>query len=90
MRFHAPAGMPAVAVAPVVDCVVLAGDVGADKPDARAFHAVCARLAVAPNELVHVGDDPSADGRGAREAGAKGIVWGIDVDSFPDLRSALQ
>ncbi len=80
----------AVGLTPVVDAVVLAGDVKADKPDPRVFQAVCARLGVAPQALVHVGDDPIADGRGARDAGARAIVWGIDVASFPDLRSALQ
>lgn len=80
----------AAGLAPVVDVVVLAGDVAADKPDPRMFKAACARLGVAPHALVHVGDDPIADGRGAREAGARAIVWGIDVTRFPDLRSALQ
>lgn len=52
----------------------LAGSVGARecgvaKPDARIFHAACARLGLAPAQVLHVGDDWALDVVGARRAG---------------------
>lgn len=72
-----------------VDAVILSGEAGADKPDPRPFWLVCERLGVAPHALTHLGDDPIADGDGARGAGARALIWGIDVKGFSELRSAL-
>lgn len=44
------------------DAVVTSVACGWRKPDARAFEAVARQLDVAPDELVHVGDDPETDG----------------------------
>jgi len=46
-----------------------AGEYGAAKPDAGIFHAACARLGFAPDEVLHVGDDVHADVLGAADAG---------------------
>lgn len=48
--------------------------VGAAKPDPRAFRAVADALALEPQQIAYVGDDPHADVRGAREAGMY-TVW---------------
>ena len=50
---------------------VAARDEGHAKPDAPIFHATCARLGVAPHELLHVGDDPELDIAGAQRAGVR-------------------
>ena len=50
---------------------VTARETGHAKPDAPIFHATCARLRVAPHEVLHVGDDPLLDVHGAREAGLR-------------------
>jgi len=42
---------------------------GSGKPDAGIFHAACARLGAAPQETLHVGDDPELDVVGAARAG---------------------
>jgi FMN hydrolase / 5-amino-6-(5-phospho-D-ribitylamino)uracil phosphatase len=42
---------------------------GAAKPAASIFHAACARLDLAPAQVLHVGDDPWLDIAGAAEAG---------------------
>lgn len=60
------------------DAVVASVDVGWRKPDHRVFEAVAARLGVPVEELVHVGDDPRADG-GATDAGATAVL----LDSTP-------
>jgi putative hydrolase of the HAD superfamily len=53
---------------------VSARDVGIAKPDIGIFHHACARLGVAPGEVLHVGDDPVLDIVGARAAGLR-TVW---------------
>ena len=45
-----------------VDAFALSFEIGVAKPSARAFHAACVRLDVAPEECLYVGDDPVADG----------------------------
>jgi putative hydrolase of the HAD superfamily len=54
--------------------VLTAGEVGAAKPDARAFAAVCERLALRPAQVVHAGDHPEKDVAAARAAGMA-AVW---------------
>ncbi len=53
---------------------VSAREVGIAKPDPGIFHHACARLGVAPGEVLHVGDDPVLDVVGARAAGLR-TVW---------------
>lgn len=57
-----------------VDHVVIAGEVGAAKPDPLIFHSACALLDCDPSEVLHVGDRLCADAIGARDAGLTG-VW---------------
>lgn len=44
---------------------------GDGKPSASIFHAACARLGCAPEEVLHVGDDIELDVLGARRAGLR-------------------
>lgn len=60
-----------------VDAVVTSVGCGWRKPDRRAFEAVAKRLGVEPEALLHVGDDPDADG-GAEAAGATSLVVGTE------------
>ncbi|HET6432883.1 HAD-IA family hydrolase [Dyella sp.] len=53
---------------------VSAREVGAAKPHGDIFRAAVARLAVAPHEVLHVGDDPALDVAGARAAGLR-TAW---------------
>lgn len=64
---------------------------GSSKPDAGIFHAACARLGIAPCDVLHVGDDPEADIAGAARAGLRtcwvnrrGERW-LHKDVSPDL-----
>lgn len=68
-----------------------ASEHGAAKPDPGIYHAACRRLAVAPEDVLHVGDDAHADVIGARRAGLRavwlnrdGIAWSAG-ESAPDL-----
>lgn len=71
------------------DTIIIAGELGAAKPDPVIFHTACGHLAVAPWETLHVGDRLDTDARGARDAGLQG-VWlaraGADETVEPDLR----
>jgi putative hydrolase of the HAD superfamily len=49
-------------------------EVGAAKPDPLMFELACRRLGVQPEQVVHVGDDPEHDVRGAANAGLR-TVW---------------
>ncbi|NBV38684.1 MAG: DUF721 domain-containing protein [Verrucomicrobia bacterium] len=60
----------------VLDGVYLSTEIGFDKPDAKAFHAVAKSLSIPIRSLVHVGDSPQEDGEGARDAGAMGLIVG--------------
>jgi putative hydrolase of the HAD superfamily len=75
--------------------VVNARGVGYAKPDPRIFAAACEGIGLPAESVLHVGDDPDLDVRGAVAAGARsawinrhGLPWiGEDVDmvQFPDL-----
>ena len=47
---------------------------GAAKPEAAIFHDACAQLGLAPENVLHVGDDPLLDIIGARAAGLR-TAW---------------
>ena len=53
---------------------VSARDAGVAKPDGRIFAAAASRLGLAPQQVLHVGDDPALDVLGALGAGMQ-AVW---------------
>jgi HAD superfamily hydrolase (TIGR01549 family) len=53
---------------------VSAHEVGFGKPDARIFHEACRRLTLAPERVLHVGDDGLLDIVGALSAGLQ-AAW---------------
>lgn len=66
---------------------IAARDAGALKPDARIFRATLERLGLDAAEVLHVGDDPSADIEGARAVGMTpvwvdriGAVWPAELE----------
>lgn len=54
--------------------VLASSSLPAAKPDPRAFHAACAKLGVAPEETVMVGDSLRHDVRGAIGAGLRAVL----------------
>ena len=50
-------------------CILVSGELGVDKPDPRAFAAVCHVLDLPPEAILFVGDHPEYDVGGARKAG---------------------
>lgn len=51
-----------------------ASDAGMAKPDVRFFHAAAAAVDVAPEHVLHIGDDAALDALGAMDAGMH-AVW---------------
>jgi putative hydrolase of the HAD superfamily len=60
---------------------VSARDAGVAKPDGRIFAAAASRLGLAPEQVLHVGDDPALDVLGALAAGMQ-AVW-VNRDGKP-------
>lgn len=56
------------------DFAFLAEDIGVSKPHPDMFQAAIKQTGVPAEEIVHVGDDPEHDIRGARDAGMR-TVW---------------
>lgn len=63
---------------------VCARDSGVAKPDPRIFLAAATRLGVAPEQILHVGDDPAMDIAGARDAGLRTAWINRDGRPWPD------
>lgn len=59
---------------PFFDEIVSSADVGYRKPDPAIFDIALERLGVQPENCVHVGDLPEADGRGAAAAGMVPVI----------------
>lgn len=57
----------------------------AGKPAPEAFLRAARDWRLVPEELVHVGDDPEEDARGAREAGALAVLVGTVADARPGI-----
>jgi len=66
------------------DTVVVTGELEAGKPDPRAFRALTDGLGVPPEETVYVGDNPTADVRGAKRAGMLAVQVLDGADDEPD------
>ena len=75
----------------VSDCfsdIFISSRVGYAKPAPQIFHAALTRHNLAPHEAIHVGDNESCDGRGARNAGVHGVL--IDRDANETLDGFLR
>jgi putative hydrolase of the HAD superfamily len=71
-------GLPelrAVGLAGYFDPIVISGDYGYRKPDARLFQAALTQLNVIPEEAIYIGNDRFRDVMGARRAGMRTILF---------------
>jgi HAD superfamily hydrolase (TIGR01549 family) len=62
--------------------VILAQNVGVEKPDPAIFQAACREACCSPEQLMHIGDSLATDVEGARRAGAVS-VW-LNRDRIPN------
>jgi putative hydrolase of the HAD superfamily len=71
-------GLPelrAVGLADYFAPIVISGDYGFRKPDARLFQAALTELEVRPEEAIYIGNDRFRDVFGARQVGMKTILF---------------
>ena len=61
---------------------------GVAKPGIEIFHAACALLGLAPDQVLHVGDDPLLDIAGARAAGMRSAWLNRTRAVWPDAPPA--
>jgi putative hydrolase of the HAD superfamily len=72
---------------PLADCFhhnLSAADVGAAKPDPAMLHAACELAGVAPQQALHVGDDPERDVAPARAIGMATVWVRRDDRTWPE------
>ncbi len=67
--------------------VLISGELGVDKPDARIFAMTCDALQCDPHEVMFVGDHPVKDIEGAARAGMR-TCWLSHGRALPDLIDA--
>ena len=82
-------------LAPYLDFYVSSAEVGAEKPNAAVFLAALEKAAVAPGEVVHVGDQHRSDVVGARGVGIHPVLldrggWHQDIEDCARIESLAQ
>lgn len=80
--------LAALGVIDEVDVLVVSGERGFEKPDARIFTYAADALGVTPAALIHIGDDEHDDIVGARSAGCQALHFG-GLAGFAELASRL-
>jgi putative hydrolase of the HAD superfamily len=84
------AELQAVGLAEYFSPIVISGDYGYRKPDARLFQTALTELQVRPEEAIYIGNDRFRDVTGARRAGMRTILFcpngdaGGSPESEPD------
>lgn len=68
-------------VAPWLSVITLSEELGASKPHPSLFQHTLDALGVPASRCVHIGDSPTADVAGAREAGMDAILFGAPMGS---------
>ena len=72
------------------DFAFLAEEIGASKPHPDMFHAALQRAGVEPEQIIHVGDNPDHDIRGAREVGMYTVWMNSQGEEWPGGKRADQ
>jgi HAD superfamily hydrolase (TIGR01549 family) len=65
--------------APYLSSVLTSSQIRVAKPSIGAFHAISSALDLSPGEVLHVGDDPICDIRGARRAGLRALLVNFET-----------
>ena len=68
------------------DTVSFSDEIGFRKPHEKIFLQTLSKLRVSANEAMHVGDDPYADIYGAKKAGMKTCLLGLDTKIHSNVK----
>lgn len=76
----------ALGLAPLLDTMVWAEEIGVRKPEPEVFLHACRELGVEPAETLFVGNDPVADVQGAANVGMRTVqaLW-FTADEHPEI-----
>ena len=86
---HLPALLEGLGLARKFRAVSVSAIEETGKPDPEIFLRTCARLAVAPEESLHVGDSLAEDYEGARAAGLRALL--LDREGrYPDVADRIR
>jgi putative hydrolase of the HAD superfamily len=77
-------------VSPLFSHVFLSSELGADKPDPEIYRRALQLSGAAPDETLHVGDDPERDWEGAHRAGLDVFELTRPKNSLRDLLASLK
>jgi putative hydrolase of the HAD superfamily len=77
------AGRPELA--PWAEPLIISSEVGFRKPHPSFYRAACASLALPPDRVLFVGDDPENDVLGPRRSGLRGVLIDRDGRSPGDV-----
>jgi putative hydrolase of the HAD superfamily len=77
-----------LAISKYFDFILISSEAGADKPDALIFERAAQLAGVAPNESLHIGDDPVRDWQGAAAAGMSAFKLDRRHNSLRDVLTA--
>ena len=69
--------------------IFVSSELGADKPDPLIYRRALQASGLAPNEALHVGDDPERDWKGAAAAGLQVFHLDRQKNSLRDLLAFL-
>jgi putative hydrolase of the HAD superfamily len=67
--------------------IFLSSEIGADKPDPEIFRRALRYVDLAPNEVLHAGDDPERDWKAASAAGLSIFELDREKNSLRDLQA---
>ena len=70
--------------------IIISGEVGVSKPDARIFQHACEIGGTNPTACVYIGDNFTLDAEGSRDAGMKGIWLNRDKTNEPDSGLSIE
>ncbi len=70
------------------DFAFLAEEIGASKPAPDMFHAALEKSGVMPRQIVHVGDNPEHDIKGAQEVGMRTVWVNLRNEEWPNAERA--
>ena len=75
---------PSTPLAPLVDAAVLSCEVGVKKPDPGIYELACARLGMAPERCLYIGDGENDELAGAQRVGMAAVRIRVPYERRPD------